>query len=288
MSFERKTTSDGSTNPKYVDLLDEDRPLANQKFVCVSFVSPENILKDKKLYFFEEFLKDWEFTKATEKYTQFLNFIAFKYNVKFESLTTDLQDFIKSERDNLINTTILDEYKNFVDRNEEKLDNGFAESVAFQTSTRGLKVRGVYPTQQEAEMRCKLLREVDPNHDVYVGPVGMWMPWEPEAYKTGRVEYLEKELNELMHNKNKNQEEAKVEFDKRIKEAKAKAIEENKSIAEKSGNILTQTLNEDGNLVNVNEFDETNIADEDVVMDKVSSANIRKELFDKHNPTKED
>ncbi len=37
-------------------------------------------------------------------------------------------------------------------------------------------------------MRCKLLREVDPNHNVYVGPVGMWMPWEPEAYKTGRVE----------------------------------------------------------------------------------------------------
>ena len=69
MSFERKTNSDGSTNPKYVDLLDEDRPLANQKFVCVSFVSPENILKDKRIMYFEEFLKDWEFTKATEKYT---------------------------------------------------------------------------------------------------------------------------------------------------------------------------------------------------------------------------
>ena len=76
MSFERKTKPDGSDNPKYVDLLDEDRPLANQKFVCVSFVSPENILKEKKIFFFEEFLKDWEFTKATEKYTQFLNFLS--------------------------------------------------------------------------------------------------------------------------------------------------------------------------------------------------------------------
>ena len=101
---------------------------------------------------------------------------------------------------------MLDEFKNYVDKNEEKLDNGFAETVAFQTSTRGLKVRGVYPTQQEAEMRCKLLREVDPNHDVYVGPVGMWMPWEPEAYKTGRVEYMEEELNRLMKEKNKNEE----------------------------------------------------------------------------------
>ena len=52
----------------------------------------------------------------------------------------------------------------------------------------------------EAELRCKLLREVDPNHNVYVGPV-KWMPWEPEAYKTGRVEYLEEQLNQLMNEK---------------------------------------------------------------------------------------
>ena len=57
------------------------------------------------------------------------------------------------------------------------------------------------------------MREVDPNHNVYVGPVGMWMPWEPEAYKTGRVEYLEEELNNLMHEKTKNEAKAKQEFD---------------------------------------------------------------------------
>ena len=77
-------------------------------------------------------------------------------------------------------------------------------------------------------MRCKLLREVDPHHDVYVGPVGMWMPWDPEAYKTGRVEYLEDELNQscmekLMNLKlNKN-------FDKRVPEAKELAIEKNRN-----------------------------------------------------------
>ena len=36
-----------------------------------------------------------------------------------------------------------------------------------------------------------MLRKIDPHHDVFVGPVGMWMPWHPEAYKTGKVEYLE-------------------------------------------------------------------------------------------------
>ena len=45
--FERRLNSDGSENPKYIDLLDEDKPIAGQKFVCVSFVSPEEILKQK-------------------------------------------------------------------------------------------------------------------------------------------------------------------------------------------------------------------------------------------------
>ena len=39
-------------DPKYVDLLEEDKPISGQKFVCVSFVSPENILKQKKYLFF--------------------------------------------------------------------------------------------------------------------------------------------------------------------------------------------------------------------------------------------
>ena len=54
--FERKVNSDGTPNTKYIDLLDEDRPLSGQKFVCVSFVSPENILKQKNMFYFENFL----------------------------------------------------------------------------------------------------------------------------------------------------------------------------------------------------------------------------------------
>ena len=125
-------------------------------------------------------------------------------------------------------------------------------------------------------MRCKLLREVDPNHNVYVGPVGMWMPWEPEAYKTGRVEYLEDELNQLMSEKNKNEAAAKQEFEKRVVEAKRKAIAENKKLAKKSGNKLTQNINKDGQLVGVNNTIENAFDNKD----EVASADIRKELFE--------
>ena len=34
---EYKNNLDGSENPKYIDLLDEDKPIAGQKFACISF-----------------------------------------------------------------------------------------------------------------------------------------------------------------------------------------------------------------------------------------------------------
>lgn len=50
-AYERKTLPNGKPNPRYVDLLEEDKAIAGQKFVCVSFVSPENILKQKEIFF---------------------------------------------------------------------------------------------------------------------------------------------------------------------------------------------------------------------------------------------
>jgi hypothetical protein len=270
--FERQLKSDGTENPKYVDLLEEDKPIAGQKFACISFVSPEKILKKKELYFFEEFLKHWDFTKSTQKFTQFLNYLSFKYNMDFDNVMKDFEEFTKSESNELTKTTIDDDYKNFLDAKEEELNESFSSIFNFETNTRGIKIRGVYPTQQEAELRCRMLREVDPNHDVYVGPIGMWMPWEPEAYKTGRVEYLEEELNQLMKEKNLNEKNAKQQFEKRVKEAKRNAIEENKKIAKESGNKLTQNITEDGNLIGVGSKS-----------DEVSSADIRKELFEGDN-----
>jgi hypothetical protein len=241
-------------NVKYVDLLDEDQALAGQKFVCLSFLSPEKILKKKEQFYFERFIKQYDLFKSLEKFTQFLNFVSYKYKISFEKLQSDLEDFAKQEQDNIFNISLYAEYKTYIDHNEEKLEMQFNQENKFQTSTRGLKVRGCFPSQEEAEMRCKVLRELDPNHDILVGPVGIWVPWDPEAYKTGRVEYLESELNELMNEKQKNEKAAKTEFDKRIKEARKQAIEENIKKAKETGNVLTQTINKDGELVNVKDI----------------------------------
>jgi hypothetical protein len=186
-----------------------------------------------------------------EKTIQFLNFLSYKYKLTFDEVMNDFNEFVKEEKDNLVKNTLEDDYKTFIDQNEERLENQFNTTYSFQTSVRGLKVRGVYPSLEEAELRCKMLREIDPNHDVYVGPVGLWIPFHPEAYKTGNVQYLEKELNELMHEKKKNEDNAKLQFDKRVKEAKVKAIKENMEKAQETNNKLTQTINEKGELVSI-------------------------------------
>ena len=283
MGFERQNLSDGVTpNPKYIDLLDEDKQVAGQKFVCISFVSPEKILQKKETFYFEEFLKHWDYSKGVQKFSQFLNFLSYKYNMNFDKIMKDYQEFLKSEESDLVKTTINDDYKNFLDAKEEELEKSFNEIHNFQTNTRGIKVRGSYPSQEEAELRAKLLRELDPHHNIFIGPVGSWMPWEPEAYRTGRVEYLEEELNQLMHEKNKNEKQAKREFEKRIADAKKKAIEDNKKLAKETGNKLTQNIDNEGNLVGVGSTSlEENVSTN--TNGEVSSADIRKELFEGDN-----
>ena len=263
---------DGTSNKSYVDMLDEDKPLAGQKFACISFVSPEQIIKNRELFNFQQFLKQWDMNKSLEKFNHFLSFLSYKYSLNFDGITKDLQDFCKDERDKLFATSLEDDFKNYLDVNEGQVLESFQKEHGFQTRVRGLKIRGCYPTQEEAELRCKMLREVDPNHDVYVGPVGLWMPFHPESYKTGRVEYMEDELNQIMHEKNKNESNAKVEFDKRVRETKEKAIAENMKKALATGNVLTQTIDEDGNLIGVKN-----------VKEEISVADLRKELFEGEN-----
>jgi hypothetical protein len=281
-SFEKKTKKDGAPNPKYVDLLEVDKPLAGQNFGCFSFISPEKILKQREMFYFEEFLKQWEMNKSMEKFHQFLNFISFKYKLHFEEVIKDFETFVKEERELIVNSSIEDDYKTFLDREEDDLEKKFNVKHNFQTSVRSFKSRGHFASQEEAELRAKLLRETDESFDVFVGPVGQWLYWDPEAYKTGRVEYMEEELNQLVHEKKKNETTAKNAFEQRLKESKQKAIDDNKKNAEKYGNVLTQDIDNEGNLVGVGQIttEQTFSSKEP---ESISVADIRSELFDGDN-----
>ena len=83
-----------------------------------------------------------------------------------------------------------------------------------------------------------------------------------------------------LREKERNEKQAKQEFETRVKETKRKAIEENVKLAEESGNKLTQNVYEDGELVGV---DGTNTSERNLQSEQVSSADIRKELFEGDN-----
>jgi hypothetical protein len=51
--------------------LEADKEVPGQKYVCLSFISPNKVLADKNQYFFTEFMKDYEIqyrVKATESF----------------------------------------------------------------------------------------------------------------------------------------------------------------------------------------------------------------------------
>ena len=84
----------------------------------------------------------------------------------------------------------------------------------------------------------------------------------------------------LFRSKQKNELNAKTSFEQRLKETKQSAIEENIKKAEKSGNVLTQSIDEQGNLIGVsNTTQEVTLGEKDII----SSADVCKELFEGEN-----
>ena len=61
--------SDTVVKEKTEVYLEADKEIPGQHYVCLSFISPQKVLKDKAIFFFGQFLKDYEFQykiRATE------------------------------------------------------------------------------------------------------------------------------------------------------------------------------------------------------------------------------
>ena len=109
--------------------------------------------------------------------------------------------------------------------NRTKLEDEFHKSNGFKTTMYGLKVRGTYPTQDQAAARARTLQKKDPYHNVYVGEVGEWMPWDPAPEEVDEQEYPLDQLNTLMRGYKENvaRKDALFEEEKRQKMADAAA-----------------------------------------------------------------
>ena len=148
--------------PKKIDYLEVDDVIPGQNYVCLSFLSPETLMQNKE---------------------------AFKC-VKF------LQSYCKDQK--LKFDDVYNKYQDFTYKYEDKLQRDFDEQNDFQTSLRGLKVRGVFDTRQAAEDKAKSLSLRDSAFHTFVGQMGYWLPWDPNADKVADEVFQNSQLNDMM------------------------------------------------------------------------------------------
>jgi hypothetical protein len=175
------------------DYLEVDAPLPGQNYCCLSFISPEKVLEQKETFLVKKFLKS-----LTDK---------------------DGNVVLKTEEYD-------EKYADFISANESSLESDFHNEVGFSTSVRGVKVRGVYNSYEEATKRAGEIQRVDRAFHVFVGQIGYWLPWDPTAEKVSDQQYLENELNELMKNYKSNQIQKDLFYTNQVEEAKKNAAEE--------------------------------------------------------------
>ncbi len=84
-------------------------------------------------------------------------------------------------------------------------------------SMRGVKIRGVYKSQEEAERKCTELRKIDKYFDIYVCEVGKWCAWD-DADKSYNQEYNNKQLNDLMKSYKENKDKSSLLYEQRKNE----------------------------------------------------------------------
>jgi hypothetical protein len=184
---------------KKVDHLAVDAPVPGQNYVCLSFVSPDKVLKQKDEFLMHEF---WRYLRA---------------NSMGEDARFDLS----------IMENVGDAHATFMHEKGTDLEEQFHQNNAFQTTVRGLKVRGVYNTMEEATVRSKVLQRLDKSHHVFVAPVGYWVPWDPNADMIAAQEYQEEQLNELMKNYKENEVKRDIYYEEEKNKMKDEAIQQN-------------------------------------------------------------
>ena len=221
------------------DFLTEDVEIPGQKFCLLSFLSPEKLLANKDVFFFSKFLDTFEYNQRVTSFESFLMTTVKSVNdhinaeadkaenmdlsgvaqslrasrVHLDDVMDKFQMYVKEKQSELKESKIKELYDDFLFTNKEKLEESFYIQNEFRTSVRGLKIRGVYASNEEAVARSKKLQRNDTLHNIFVGEVGKWLPWDPAPSEVADQEYAEEKLNTLMK-KYKENEDAREQYER--------------------------------------------------------------------------
>ena len=89
----------------------------------------------------------------------------------------------------------------------------------------GLKIRGCFPTREEAATHAKRLQKDDALVDIYVVDMYKWLLIPPKREEIDDVHYQNDKLEEIMQNYKKSQQAAAAMFEKRKRDMTAKPID---------------------------------------------------------------
>ena len=184
------------------DYLEVDDILPHQQYVCLSFLSPEALIEKREA------------------------FNACKF----------LQSYCKEAK--LEYKELYSKYEDFVYKFSSELQRDFDEQNKFQTSMRGIKIRGSYSTKEEAAARAKKLQLCDSGFNVFVGEVGKWLPWDPNADGVQDEVFQNTQLNDMMEKYEENNVNRDIFYEEqkrdKIKAAKEEVLKKKREDAEKA------------------------------------------------------
>jgi hypothetical protein len=230
------------------DFLEVDKPIPGQNFVCLSFVSPDKVLVQKEKFTFYKYTQDRVNTVSTALIGQLEEMLS-----KATDNTIDIAQIVRFKKfvdaqlkaDKTDIAGFNEKYEDFLFKEGKVIQAEFDESHNFQTNVRGIKVRGVYDTYKEADMRAKVLQRMDQSFHVYVGQVGYWLPWDPNSNDVENQEYLDDQLNRLVKEYKENEVKKDIFYQEqktsRKKEAMSVADRLRKKLADKKSQAQTQT-----------------------------------------------
>jgi hypothetical protein len=198
--------ADSTVSTKECDYLDEDKPIRNQNYCLLSFISPEDILVNKEAYYFNKFLNNFSKDMKT-----LLDGVQSKYPD-----SADLIDTLKTNHGYIFDANEMNEqFKFFKSTNSSDIESEFHRENNFQTSIRGIKVRGVFDTIDEAKSRSEFLKRSDNKFNIFIAQVGCWCPWSPDPNDLQDQEYSETQLNTLMKQYKSNMDSKDAVFENR-------------------------------------------------------------------------
>lgn len=245
-------SNDKNTPTVVEDFLDEDTEIPGQKYVLLSFISPEKVLEKKELFFFQKYLQNYEVewkVKNLEKYMvdvcknindqlddriaelekndQFDQAtICRKNRVRVDDLINEYTQFVQKNRADINKTKLAESYDDFMYANKTKLEDEFYAMNEFRTSIRGVKVRGSYGNPKEAEIKAKKLQSKDKYHNIFLAEVGKWTPWDPQPHEIADQDYNNEQLNNLMRKYKENEDNREKFFEERTKGAKGSGVKQ--------------------------------------------------------------